>query len=828
MEPPPETWLNKGVYMQRTDTALATVMVASIFLIPMAAAAQTTGDAAAAATAAPDPGSLGEDIVVTAQKREQRLQDVGIAITAYSGDQLRTLNITDSRELAAFSPGVHTGGNIAGQNTQYTIRGVTQNDFADIVEAPNAVYLDEGYIAVAQGQTFALFDIDRVEILKGPQGTLFGRNATGGLIHYVTVKPNLTEVQGFVDLRYGLYDSVGTPGTFHGEAALNVPLSSKIATRASVMWNKADPLLRNIYPVGAVGGSPGPGAGANLGDDDTLAGRLTTLFEPTDTARFTLSLNAARSRLSTAPYQSKPTIGVFNTAGELINVINAARNETRATIGGNGQDLGSDLDNNGVFGDSFGRPRAGGDYFGYIDPDGKDFRTSSDFAFKNHNHVRTYAANLTGEFELSDTISLTSVTDYKHFSKLLFVDVDGGPGNQAANYAGVHADTVSQEFRFNGHTDRLNWVAGLYYLHIDNKAINGLKFPVGSVVPGAPFDLGLDARLKTDSYSAFGQADYKITDTLSLIVGGRVIQEQKKYVFLQGIYATADSREAQVGAPIVIGPDFSTGAPQPFRNKRGQTLWAGKAQLEYKPSRDLLIYAGINRGVKAGSYNANLAGGLPVPTSAIPYKAEVLTSYEGGFKYTFPDGRTRFNAAGYYYDYKDYQAFLFTGVSGVVINADDTTYGVEADMFTSPFRGLDTGLGVSWFKATVKDVPLRVNGPITRDVDPVYAPRLQANAIVRYTWDMLGGKMSVGGDAQYSSAFYYNLRNLSADRYGRYVMVNASIVWTNDPWQVTFGVKNVTDVRAGTQGFDLAVFCGCNEVSYKPPRLFQLGARYTF
>ena len=119
--------------------------------------------------------SLLEEVVVTAQKRDQGLQDVGIAVSAFTGDQLRAFDATDSFDIAAYTPGVHISGNLAGQNTQFTIRGVTQNDFNDIIESPNAVYLDEGYVAIAQAQTFALLDLDRVEILKGPQGTLFGR-----------------------------------------------------------------------------------------------------------------------------------------------------------------------------------------------------------------------------------------------------------------------------------------------------------------------------------------------------------------------------------------------------------------------------------------------------------------------------------------------------------------------------------------------------------------------------------------------------------------------------------------------------------------------------
>jgi outer membrane receptor protein involved in Fe transport len=103
---------------------------------------------------------------------------------------LRSLGIEESKDVAAFTPGVHIGGSMAGQNSQFTIRGVSQNDYNDIVEPPNAVYVDEGYVALGQGQTFALYDVERVEVLKGPQGTLFGRNATGGLVHYITRKPN--------------------------------------------------------------------------------------------------------------------------------------------------------------------------------------------------------------------------------------------------------------------------------------------------------------------------------------------------------------------------------------------------------------------------------------------------------------------------------------------------------------------------------------------------------------------------------------------------------------------------------------------------------------
>lgn len=785
-----------------------------------------------------DGSLLSQMIVVTAQRRSENLQDVGISITAFSGDQLRTLGVEDSSDIATFTPGVHTSGAYAGQNTQFTIRGVTQSDFNDIVEAPNAVYLDEGYIAIAQGQTFSVLDIERVEVLKGPQGTLFGRNATGGLIHYISRRPSLSETTGYVDIRGRLYDSVDTPSEFTVETAIGGPVSSTLAARAAVRWTTRDPLLRNEYPAGAVGGSPGPGAGANIGDDDTLSGRLSVLFEAAPGAELILSANGARSNISTGPYQQKPTIAVYDATGELIDVIDAAPGETRASIIPVGSlnsingDFGSDLNNDGTVGgpgELYGRP-AGTDFFGYRDPDGADFRTSSDFAFGDLGDINTWGLNLRGEFELSDSITLNTVTDYKSFDKLLFIDVDAGPANLLANYGQLDADTISQELRLSGGGGPLEWVAGLYYLHIDNTSSSGLKIPVGSIIPGPAQDVDSTADLKTDSYSAFAQVSYDFTDQFRIVLGGRIIQEEKDYNFVQSVFLAPDSTQIRQGAPIaVIGPDFNP-SPQPFTDQTSNTLWAGKVQLEFRPNDDVLLYAGINRGVKAGSFNAQLPGGLPAPTSFIGYGPETLINYEAGFRLTLADGLMTLNGSAYYYDYSDYQAFLFTGVSGYVINADARTYGGEVQLQTNPIDGLDLAVGISALDAVVRDVPLRIGGPIIRDVKPTYAPELQLNALVRYGWDMFGGQVYIGGDASYSSEYFYNLRNFDADRFDDYFLFNFGMGWTSidDRFELAFDIDNVTDRRIGGQGFSLATLCGCNEVTYDAPRSFSLRARLNF
>ncbi len=773
--------------------------------------------------------SVLDEIIVTAQKREQAVQDVGIAITAFTGDQLRAFGVERSVDIAAFSPGVHTSGNIAGQNTQFAIRGVTQNDFNDIVEAPSAVYLDEGYFAVAQAQTFALFDIERVEILKGPQGTLFGRNATGGLIQYISNKPSFEEVEGYADVTFGRFDSDADANHFRVEAAIGGPFSDTVAGRISVLHNRHDGYLNNIYPFAAVGGSPGPGAGADMGDDDTLAFRGILQFRPSDALEWTVSVNSGRSELATGPFQSKPTIAVFDENDELVNVIDVGPTETRAAIAGDGSDFGGDLNNDAVFGDLFGRP-AGADFFGYIDPDGTGFNTSGDFAFADQNEIKTSGINNRIEWDRWENVSFTSVTDFKDYEKLIFIDVDSAPVNQSANYAGVDATSFTQEFRLNSTTDGSAWVLGFFYLNIDSESDNGLKFPVGSVVPGAPFDLGVDAHLKTDSYSLFGQIEYDLREDLTLIAGLRLIQEEKEYDFAQNLYFTQDSRQIHQGTPVVIGPVFTPNGAEAFSGDSSDFLWAGKLQLDWNYSDDLLLYLGLNRGVKAGSFNAQLAGGLPVPPSVIPYDEEVLTSIEGGFKATLFDGSTRFNGAAYYYDYADYQAFLFTGVSGVVINADADNFGAELELQTSPIDGLDLILSAAWFDATVKNVPLRVDGPISRDVDPTYAPEFQAMAMARYEWPAFDGRLYVGGDVSYSDEFFYNLRNFDADKFDAYTMVNARLGWisANDVLQATLNVNNLTDEAAGIQGFNIATVCGCNEIAFKPPRWYGVSLRYSF
>jgi len=799
--------------------------------------------------------SVLEEVVVVAQKREQNVQDVPIAITAFTGRQMDALGVSESFDIAAFSPGVHISGNLAGQNTQFSIRGVTQNDFNDIIEAPNAVYLDEGYIAVAQAQTFAVFDVNRVEILKGPQGTLFGRNATGGLVHFISNAPSFDGMEGYLDVEFGQFDVANNADRTVIEGAIGGPLSETVAARVAFRYSKQDPYLENLYGDGdqlPFLGDPGPGAGADLGDDDTTAARIRLAFEPNDRLRFDLSLNYSESEVATGPYQSKSTFAIAQdhdnnpaTPPELINVINTPGGETRLSAlynaGGSdtGLDAGADIEDGdqwlpGGGGGLPGRLAPGADFFGYLDPDGDDFTFSGDFAFADQGSTDNLGANLKFVYDVSDDVTLTSITDIKTYEKLLFIDVDSATVNQLANYAAVDATSFTQEFRVSGETDRSRWVAGLYYLNIDSESDNGLKGPQGSfadVFGGIPIDVGTVAALETNSYSIFGQMEYDLTDRLTIIGGLRGMREQKDFDLIIGV-APSESSFVVNTHPCFSDPSKCfPGTGVGYQDKRSENYLAGKLQLSYAVNDDFLVYGGVNRGVKAGSYNAPLLGAYfgSGGDAGLPYDEEILTSYEGGFKATFGGGLTRVNGSIFYYDYSDYQAFLFVGVGGVVINRDADNYGAEIEIQSSPIQGLDLLFNAAYFDATVKDVSLRNGSPLAAvDVDPTYAPEFQATGLVRYAFEAMGGEIALQADVSYSDEYYYNLRNFDADKFDSYAIVNALISYETNGWTATLAARNLSDDRAGIQGFDLATLCGCNEVSYRAPRYYSLSLRKDF
>lgn len=768
--------------------------------------------------------SLLEEVIVTAQKREQSLQDVGIAITSFTGEQIRDFGFTESVDIARLSSNIAVSGSYGGQMSQFTIRGINQNDFNDHVESVIAVYIDEAYVAMQQGQTFSLFDLQRVEAMKGPQGTLFGRNATGGLVHFLTNKPT-EEFEGYADFSLGSFDER------RFEAAISGPLSDNVRARISGFYTENKGWLKNLYPEETfvpaelqetyIGTQSLPGAGADMGGVDSnwaLRGHL----EIDLTQNTTVLITAFASELTagTSPYQSVPTMAILDAAGNHINTVRISSTEVCETFQeGVGCVPGAfDFDANAV------RERPGADWYGYIDPDGNGRTTSSDWAFDGVNTNDTYGATikLTSTF---DNFTLTSITDYKDYKKHFLLDVDASPSNAFFWIADADTETITQEIRLVGDTEKTDWVAGFYYLNIDNTSVHGFGQLPDSPAPFVAWDQPRVANMETISYAVFGQLDYDLSDTLSLTTGLRWTRDEKDYdleVFF--VFPTVNGNGLEWDFnPTAAFPGFFR--PR-FEDKMKEDLWTWKLQLDWQPNDDMLIYAGVNQGVKAGGFNA---GGPALQDADIPYDEEVLLAYEVGLKSTILDGKARFNAAVFYYDYNDYQASRWTGFDNLITNNDATIYGFEFDISASISENLEGMVAFGYQTNEVKDVLI---GGAPRVVETAFAPKVNTSGMLRYYFpnQVMNGQLSAQLDANYQSAIWQNLNNFDANRLDSYFIANARVSWksSDDKLQLSVFVKNFTDESYEIIGFDISQSCGCNNSAIGKPRWWGVNVRYNF
>ena len=726
-----------------------------------------------------------EEVTVTAQKREQSVQDVGISITAFSGEQLEQLGFESSIDIIAMTPGVSAAGAFAGQLLSFSVRGVSQNDFSDVAEAPTGVYIDEGYVAMMIGQQFALYDIDRVEVLKGPQGTLFGRNSTGGTVQFVTRKPT-EEVEGYIDAGYGSYDQVRV------EAAVSGPIGKNVSGRVAMLYNNNDGYVNNIFPDRD-----------DEGGDETYAGRVHLLFEPNDNFSALLTGYGGESDFSTSPYQHRATVPVFDDTGQQI--------------------------------DSVHLPNGSPDGFGNFETDGDGLDVNKNFSLKDANYIDMYGGTANLSWELNNGLTVVSITDYKNIAKRFRLDGDVSATPFFTPISLGETTNWSEELRLHGETDRVKWIAGFYYLDIDAEE----KSQGFGTFLFAPFQFLDSYTLDTESVSVFGQIEFALTDHITAIGGIRWTNEKKDYDYSSGLHANVDFPNFPV-KPFARGPLVASDVIT-FSDKTSNDLITAKIQLEWAPTDNLMIYAGYNRGVKAGSFNAPFGRSsnadpmspsyIPFVPSDFPYDEEILNAYEIGFKSVVFDGKARVNTAVYYYDYEDYQGFQLTGLGNTRIeNYDTITYGAEIEIIASPMNGLDLLFSAALIDSEVKDVAVG-SLVFNKRVAP-FTPDFQFSGVARYAWPAFsGGTMAIQGDFNYIDSAYYSLTNFTSTKMDSYVLGNFKIAYTtaNEKWDLSAFVRNVADERNGTVGFDISTSpCGCSEVAYGKPRWAGFNIKYNF
>ncbi len=453
--------------------------------------------ASLASAAESEPAVALEKITVTAQKRLEDSQDVGISVSTLSGAQLQSLGLSSASDVTNFVPGVQLAQPNGAGSFSFSVRGITQNDFADHQESPTAIYVDDVYVSQMAGLAFQLFDTDRVEILRGPQGTLFGRNATGGLAHFISRRPT-ADTNGYLKATVGEYNLFRTEGAMGGK----VFGSDNVLGRFAFTTNKNDGLFQNTTTGGK----------SENGDDKAARGQL--LFK----------LPGDSTLLLTGRYGNK-------------DVRAGAWESVPSRPGPDGY---------GVFG-------AATNVLGY-GPSG-DFKTAAG----TQGYARIDSRGATAKFDtLVDSLDfaqLTAIVDYQSLRKKYLEDSDTSPDAVFHFFNTSDVSQYSAEVRLSGQKKALKWITGLYYLNIDGDYTEGA---LGSAYGGLLND---PYKLKTESYAVFGQADIALTDRLGLSAGARYTKDKKDFSYNSTIAGinVYQFEQANVGALSKLDDGFWSG-----------------------------------------------------------------------------------------------------------------------------------------------------------------------------------------------------------------------------------------------------------------------------
>lgn len=747
-----------------------------------------------------------EEVVVTAQKREQSSNDIGIAINTFTGQQIRELGVMSAEEIAQYTPGVTVNETAATGVPLYTIRGVGFQDYSTAASSTVGIYFDEvamPYTVMTRG---LLFDTNRVEILKGPQGDLYGRNTTAGQINFISNAPT-EEFNAGITASYGTFSTADVEGYVSG--SLSDTARGRIAFRtvqSSEGWQESTT------------------SNDTLGEDDVMAVR----------GRLDLDFGDSATLQLIATYVDDQSENTANTTYD-------------------GTEIGLN---------SFNAPYRPLDQ--YLIPGGANFGETPPWLSTNDNikagWTNSYTSPITGkifdirpqrdnqftglsarlDWELNG-MTLTSVTGYSDFERTEANDWDGSFANDSSNINTTDLTVFSQELRLTGNTEDIYWVAGLYYSQDDmdeyyhyfmSDSVYGLGGQAFGVQPFASFPiLELDTiyAQETESMAIFGHVEYKMTDTVSLVVGARYTEETRDWTgctyiaedgslggFLNGLFGSTlqpgdcgtinDIASSPTNIGAVIGtPDVNL-AFQPYSDTVDTGRFTGKIGLDWNPSDTTLVYASISNGFKSGGFNGANSN---TTSQLIPYDEEVLTAYELGTKATLLDGTMQLNGAVFYYDYKDKQeqdtAVTFVGNISGLTNVDESEItGAELDITWQPVEGLTLAGNAAYLDSEVLkwDAVDRANSSWPGNVNYYDAsgqslamtPELSYTLFARYEFaigaDMV---MDISADMNFTDSTTGGPRPEDATE--DYAVANAriGIGSANGDWRVMAWVKNLAD-----------------------------------
>ncbi len=705
------------------------------------------------------------EIIVTARRRDERLIDVPVAVTAISGEALETRGAIDITDVANMTPNT-TLENSRGTNSTLTafIRGVGQQDPVPGFEAGIGIYLDDVYLNRPQAAVLDIYDVERIEVLRGPQGTLYGRNTIGGAVKYVTRALNPDSPELRIRGTYGSYNQADLVVT------ASVPINDMLRVGGSVARLSRGGFGDNLNIPGL----------ENY-NKDVWAGRGTLEFGGNG-APVLIRISGDYTHDKSSPRNGHRLIpGLFSGAPVLDNVY-----DTRAGLNDPKQD------------------------------------------------VRAYGLAMNVTANLTDTLTLRSISAWRKDRSFTPIDFDSLPSVDVDVPAVYRNEQISQEFQLLYEGDKLKGLLGFYYLDAQAATsfdvllgLTGAALPpaFGGPLPGLNGYTAGDVRTKT--WSVFGDFTYDFTDQLSLSVGGRYTSDNRNAFVYKANRITGLSPEfGGTLTPIAIAVATN------FRGERTFKEFTPRASLSFKPNADNMVYASYSKGFKGGGFDPR-GSGTPAPISNpsagrtyddiynfLAFDPEKVDSYEIGYKGSLLDRRLTLSLAGFYMDYKDVQipgsvGCLVGGVQsfcGITTNAAKARLqGVEAEtnaVLARDFAGAGSAIRFNGSLGYIDAKYKRFIGPTGTDVSNIRTfqntPKWTVSGTLAAGIPAMGGNIDASTTLSYRSLTHqFEVPIPALDQPG-YTLWDASLVWTADSGNYSIGLhgKNLTDKRYITSGYN--------------------------
>ena len=807
--------------MKFIKSLLHIVLVAGIFLSPIVVGQSTPStytdskNIVAEKSEAEKPSTRKspvklESVVVTAQKRAQKLQEVPNTITAISGKSIEEKQIVLSTDIERLAPNLSAQGGGRTGKPRWFLRGIGTNDPNANQDGPLSIYVDDVVVGLQSNQSIPLFDIERVEVLRGPQGTLWGKNNTGGAINFISKKPTYN-TSGYGKITYGSYNTRIVESAVNGELIDDV-----LATRISGYYETSDGWAKNI-----VLDEYGPQI-----KDQNLRVQLLAKLSPSLDAQLILSTRDVDA--TDAPTYS---VGATTKPGTDLTV----------------------LDPEGAY-------NQGGSK--YIPPYGNNPNVYSDYlAGDGYNKVHNESATLKFDWQLDDvTLSSISALSKRDGNSLSLVGVPLNTTlNRNSSTGELDTKQVSQEFRLTSPKDqKISWILGAYYY--DLQAANNTRtarFPISKVTGTAPnFTTIITTQSQysesswdqdSESKAVFGNIKYNVNDKAAITFGLRYTREEKDITetsLTATNTATLKDNVTYVSESAWFLPGGTVlGSKAPAllvldkRNTWNKTTW--DITPEYKFNEDLFGYLRIATGFRSGGYNQSITNGAITETSP-----ETLTDYELGLKSTWLEGVLTLNSAIYYYDIKNLQlniqrAFLNTTTNTYTTSAagesDGVIRGVEFEVNALPTLNWRIGGSLGLLHSEYKDFIYTIGNsqPLDASGNTFYrTPNVSLRLDTDYSLPLGSGSLTLGTDWSYRSKIYHNatVQNDPWQETEGYWIGNVRVSYSpfNSKWIFTGFINNVTD-KAPVYLRQIAnPNTGLQPWSFSNPKTWGLSLNYKF